>query len=130
MYSIYVCWLDEPATSGGRPQERMVKIGRIRGSGRSPEKNGESSVTSGKSSATLRLNVSHAAAPGGYYGRGRACAMAVSNKGIYASNIVTVPEKPQEAESEQAGADQPAAAPESKPKGKEKPKPESGRLSQ
>ena len=70
------------------------------------------------------------AAPGGYYGRGRVCAMAVSNKGIYVSNIVTVPEKPQEAESEQDGADQPATAPESKREGNDKPKPESGGRSQ
>ena len=99
MYRIYVCWLDEPAAPGGWPLEkRMEQKGRIRGTGRHPTtKKGASSISyNGRSSQTIHLNAPHTDL-GDYYGRGRVCAMAVSNKGIYVSNIVTVPEKPEEA---------------------------------
>ncbi len=105
MYSIYICWLDEPATPGARLHEkRMVQTGRKRGSGRAPEsEDGLSSTSFGTSSAGFYLDGrDRGGGQGDYYGSGRVCAMAVSNKGIYVSNIVTIPEKPEEAVKPQA----------------------------
>lgn len=126
MYSIYVCWLDEPAAPGGWPLEKRMEQGwRIRGTGRHPTKNGASSVSSNrKSSITIHLNAPHTNL-GDYYGRGRVCAMAVSNKGVYVSNIVIVPEKPEEAvkphaEELRPGEDKPGIVPDTTNAGERK----------
>ena len=103
MCSIYVCWLDEPAAPGGWPLEKRIEQnGRISGNGRNPKIKGRPpSVSHGKSPTFIPLNARHTDL-GDYYGRGSVYAMAVSAKEIYASNIVTLPGKPEEAVKPQA----------------------------
>lgn len=119
LYSIYICWLDEPTNPGPRFHEkRMVHTGGIRGTGRDPEsEDGRSSASFGTSSSGFYLDGrDRGGDQGDYYGSGRVCAMAVSNKGIFVSNIVTIPEKPEGAvkpleEESRAGEDKAGSVP-------------------
>lgn len=96
LYSIYFCWLDEPAALGAQKiEKRKVVSGSMRGTGRHPEtESGYSSTSVGTSSSGYWLRDRNRGGDQGlHYESGRVCTLAVSSKGIYVSNVVTVPEK-------------------------------------
>ncbi len=83
-YDLYVCWLDEPGAEGSWPTEKRM------------ERHGSARGGPGKYTFILALSAPFMKGRGNYYGRGRVCAMAASSKASYVSNIVIVPEKPDE----------------------------------
>ena len=95
-YQIYVCWLDAPAASGSWPAEKRIElIGRQSGHGK--HVGGDGTGTNGYGNVTHRVSLSARHTElGDYYGRGRVCVMVVSGKASFLTNVVTVPEAPDE----------------------------------
>lgn len=84
-YNLYLCWVDEPAPPDGYPHEKRIEL---RGGSQGGGEGG------GEGVRTIGLNAHLFEQGKSYYGRGRVCAIAVSDDRTYISNVVTVPEKP------------------------------------
>ena len=83
-YDYYLCWLDEPAPKGGYSFEKRMELRGTTGGGK------------GANIATIGLNAVYFEQGRSYYGRGRVCAIIASNNKSYITNVLRVPDAPDE----------------------------------